>query len=228
MADQCVHSATLSAILCLALLHPAALPPHLLQAAWCRFQNTGPDRILCLLQDAALAVHTQDGDAHLIPLPGRFTGMWPLPQGVLLTVRGGVAWPASLCACIQAAPGGPASAGRQPVVELAAHALGAHTCPSMPLPARPPPPLPMQGAEGQGPCILVHPLENIQRVGVAGGGGGWGEREEVVWSSLEVPFLATFNPVRACTHAEALLARNAHTGCCVSKPSCILCAASLL
>lgn len=69
-----------------------------LQAGWCYFQNTGPDKILCLLQDAALTVYTQDGDSHIIPLPGRFTAMWPLPQGVLLTVSGlagmqeGVGW----------------------------------------------------------------------------------------------------------------------------------------
>lgn len=56
-------------------------------AAWCHFQNTGPDAVLCLLHDGALSCHTQDGDSHVIPLPGTFTGLWPLPQGVLLTVR---------------------------------------------------------------------------------------------------------------------------------------------
>ena len=59
-------------------------------AAWCFFQNTGRDAILCLLQHGVLSVHTQDGDCHTIPLPGSFSGLWPLPQGVLLTVS--VAW----------------------------------------------------------------------------------------------------------------------------------------
>lgn len=58
-----------------------------LRAAWCFFQNTGPEPILCLLHHGALSVHTQEGDSHLVPLPGTFTGLWPLPQGVLLTVR---------------------------------------------------------------------------------------------------------------------------------------------
>ncbi|KAL4443950.1 hypothetical protein ABPG75_011687 [Micractinium tetrahymenae] len=123
-----------------------------LRAAWCFFQNTGPEPILCLLHHGALSVHTQGGDWHAIPLPGAFTALWPLPQGVLLT-----------------------------------------------------------GAPEQGPCILVHPLENIQEVqmlgggaagaaggsatpGAAGGGaagGGWGEDERVVWSGVEVPYLVT-------------------------------------
>ena len=61
-------------------------------AAWCYFQNTGPDPILCLLhsEGAALSCYTQDGDSHVIPLTGSFTGLWPLPQGVLLTVGGTV------------------------------------------------------------------------------------------------------------------------------------------
>ncbi|GAB4821235.1 hypothetical protein N2152v2_008281 [Parachlorella kessleri] len=108
-----------------------------LKAAWAYFQNTGSDRIFCLLQDAAVTIYTQDGDSHIVPLPGRFTGLWPLPQGVLLT-----------------------------------------------------------GCKGQGPCILVHPLENIQQISAgpgSRGGGGWGDGEEVVWSSLEVPFLVTYN-----------------------------------
>lgn len=62
------------------------VPAPVLKAAWCIFQNTGPDAILCLLQLGVLSVHTQDGDSHTIPLPGSFTGLWPLPQGVLLTV----------------------------------------------------------------------------------------------------------------------------------------------
>lgn len=66
----------------------AAAP--VLTAAWCYFQNTGPDAILCLLHPAALSVYTQDGDSHIIPLPGNFTSLWPLPQGVLLTVGGRV------------------------------------------------------------------------------------------------------------------------------------------
>lgn len=58
----------------------------ILKAAWCFFQNTGPDAILCLLHPGVLSVFTQDGDSHTIPLPGHFSGLWPLPQGVLLTV----------------------------------------------------------------------------------------------------------------------------------------------
>ena len=60
---------------------------------------------------------------------------------------------------------------------------------------------PLQGAPGQGPCILVHPLENIQEVQMAAdrvsGGGGtfWDEGESVVWSGTEVPFLLTYNAV---------------------------------
>jgi len=61
-----------------------------MRAAWCFFQNTGPEPILCLLHPGgALSVFTHDGDSHVIPLPGSFTGLWPLPQGVLLTVRCG-------------------------------------------------------------------------------------------------------------------------------------------
>eukprot|EP00887_Chlorella_sp_A99_P005912 scaffold29.g5912.t1 len=99
-----------------------------LKAAWCHFQNTGPDAILCLLHAAALSVYTRDGDAHVIPLPAAFTAMWPLPQGLLLT-----------------------------------------------------------GAQGHGPCMLVHPLENIQEVEAAG--GSWDAEEGVVWSGSEVPYL---------------------------------------
>jgi hypothetical protein len=57
-----------------------------LKAAWCYFQNTGPDPILCLLHAGVLTVYTQDGDQHAVPLPGDFTELWALPQGVLLTV----------------------------------------------------------------------------------------------------------------------------------------------
>ena len=64
-----------------------AAPAPVLAAAWAFFQNTGPDAILCLLHSGALSVYTQDGDSHLVPLPGAFTAVWPLPQGVLLTVR---------------------------------------------------------------------------------------------------------------------------------------------
>lgn len=40
-----------------------------------------------------------------------------------------------------------------------------------------------QGAPAHGPCILVHPLEAVQEVEMAGGagGGGWGEDERVAW-----------------------------------------------
>ena len=63
-----------------------AVAAPVIKAAWCFFQNTGPDAILCLLHPASLSVFTQDGDSHVIPLPASFTGLWPLPQGVLLTV----------------------------------------------------------------------------------------------------------------------------------------------
>jgi hypothetical protein len=59
-----------------------------LQAAWCYFQNTGSDAILCLLHPSLLSLYTVDGDYHTVPLPGHFTALWPLPQGVLLTVSG--------------------------------------------------------------------------------------------------------------------------------------------
>lgn len=168
MSDQSVHSATLSATLCLALLHPAALPPHhLLQAAWCRFQNTGPDCILCLLQDAALAVHTQDGDAHLIPLPGRFTGMWPLPQGVLLTVR--AAWhgqrrcvPASrLRLARQHRRAGSRSLSLRPMPSALTHA---HPCPN-------PPPTPPPTHAGRRGARSLHPGAPAGEHPARGGGG---------------------------------------------------------
>lgn len=41
-----------------------------------------------------------------------------------------------------------------------------------------------QGAAAHGPCILVHPLEAVQEVEMAGGSsgaGGWDEDERVVW-----------------------------------------------
>ncbi|EFN54662.1 hypothetical protein CHLNCDRAFT_135253 [Chlorella variabilis] len=119
------------------------VPAPVLKAAWCIFQNTGPDAILCLLQLGVLSVHTQDGDSHTIPLPGSFTGLWPLPQGVLLT-----------------------------------------------------------GAAAQGPCILAHPLENIQEVqmqpaaagaAASGSSSGWDTQEQVVWSGVEVPYIVTHN-----------------------------------
>ena len=68
----------------------------------------------------------------------------------------------------------------------------------------------VQGSAAQGPCILVHPLENIQEVQqqqqqqqqqLGGGGGGsgggfWEEAEQVVWSGTDVPYLVTHNTVR--------------------------------
>lgn len=42
----------------------------------------------------------------------------------------------------------------------------------------------LQGAAAHGPCILVHPLEAVQEVEMAGGSsaaGGWDEEERVVW-----------------------------------------------
>lgn len=50
-----------------------------------------------------------------------------------------------------------------------------------------------QGSAGQGACILVHPLENIQPV--AADGGTWSGDELVVWSSIDIPYLLTFNQV---------------------------------
>ena len=92
-------------------------------------------------------------------------------------------------------------------------------------PAPPPLPLPakvLQGAASQGPCILVHPLENIQEVQMAAGssssgggnggeardgsgaGGGWDEQERVVWSGAEVPYLVTHNTVGGAVGGWAL------------------------
>lgn len=59
----------------------------ILQVQWCRFENTGLDTILCMLHGMSLSVHTQDGDMHSIPLPDEYSAMWPLPRGLLLTVR---------------------------------------------------------------------------------------------------------------------------------------------
>ena len=180
-----------------------------LNAAWCFFQNTGPDAILCLLHPGALSVYTQDGDSHIVPLPGHFSRLWPLPQGVLLTVS-------CLSAYLPAAPGVPA--GRpSAVLELVCVRVV-------------PPPQPncdhhlmhcaavyraVQGSAVQGPCILVHPLENIQEVQQqvaperqqqrGGGGGFWDEAEQVVWSGSDVPYLVTHNTVRraVCSSRES-------------------------
>jgi hypothetical protein len=63
-----------------------------------------------------------------------------------------------------------------------------------------PPYLELQGAAAQGPCILVHPLENIQEVqlqvaAAAPHADDWDMEEQVVWSSVEVPYLVTHNTV---------------------------------
>lgn len=62
----------------------------------------------------------------------------------------------------------------------------------------------MQGAAAQGPCILAHPLENIQEVqmqpaaagaAASGSSSGWDTQEQVVWSGVEVPYIVTHNTV---------------------------------
>lgn len=79
-----------------------------------------------------------------------------------------------------------------------------------PPPDLPPAPLAWpQGAPAHGPCILTHPLENIQAVAMAdaplGGGAGWDEEEQVVWSGVEVPYLVTHSAVSVvCVLSGAL------------------------
>ena len=176
-----------------------AVAGPVLRAAWCYFQNTGPDAILCLLHDGALSCYTQDGDCHAIPLPGHFTGLWPLPQGVLLTVRcweelrGHSLGPAAAClhcprcrCCIPP----PSHQARRPAPHNA------------PAPAPWPRPA-LQGAPEHGPCILMHPLENIQEVEMAEGApGAWDAEARVVWSGAEVPYLVTHNAVSWAAGAE--------------------------
>ncbi len=185
-----------------------------LRAAWCFFQNTGPEPVLCLLHHGALSVHTHGGDVHHIPLPGAFTALWPLPQGVLLTVRSGGSHTGR--GRTPGACGGAAAGEGQPQAAFLLTEAALVMLKRIPLFLGG---LLTQGAPEQGPCILVHPLENIQEVqmagpgstgaagtaggsatpGVAGGGGavggGWGEGEQVVWSGVEVPYLVTHNVV---------------------------------
>lgn len=154
-------------------------PAPVLAAAWCHFQNTGPDPILCLLHSGSLGVYTQDGDCHAVPLPGAFTGLWPLPQGVLLTVRKlwgwEVCWPMHVMLS-DAKHHGMWCSGHcaaRPAWRAAAPKSSAMLMPDM-----------LQGAAAHGPCILVHPLEAVQEVEMAGGSsaaGGWDEEERVVW-----------------------------------------------
>jgi hypothetical protein len=58
------------------------------QAAWCRFQDEDEDEdaSICVLHDSFLTVFAPSGEAHIVPLPERFAALWPLPQGVLLSV----------------------------------------------------------------------------------------------------------------------------------------------
>ena len=190
----------------------------IIKAAWCYFQNTGPDAILCLLHAGALSVYTQDGDSHIIPLPGTFTAMWPLPQGLLLTVRlllwggkGGpwlfAAVPAGLFECSHGRVGPscaplPLTSIRQPVL-MALVPRWRRQCAMYHRSCR----AGVQGAVGHGPCILVHPLENIQAVVASPDGGSWDADESVVWSGTEVPFLVTYNKARASLRAAAVRVR---------------------
>jgi hypothetical protein len=49
----------------------------------------------------------------------------------------------------------------------------------------------LQGIRNQAPLLLSHPLEPL----AVANPGGWGPDEEIVWSSTEVPYMATYNQV---------------------------------
>jgi hypothetical protein len=52
----------------------------------------------------------------------------------------------------------------------------------------------MQGGRNTTPHVLLHPLENVEAVQVAKGGIAAGE--EILWTSLDLPYLVSFNRVR--------------------------------
>jgi Anaphase-promoting complex subunit 1 len=58
-----------------------------LSAAWARFEEGGPEAVLCLLQPLALMLYTLEGEAQCVPLPAAFSTLWALPKGLMLTVR---------------------------------------------------------------------------------------------------------------------------------------------
>ena len=51
-----------------------------------------------------------------------------------------------------------------------------------------------QGGAGVRPSVLPHPLEELQAVGVEG--GAW-QGNSVLWAAREVPYVASYSPVRA-------------------------------
>ena len=55
------------------------------------------------------------------------------------------------------------------------------------------------------PSVLPHPLEQLQAAAVEG--GAW-QGETLVWASRELPYLATYSPVRARSGALPLLGRT--------------------
>ena len=63
-----------------------------MQAAWVLFAETGQARILCILQPTLLTTCTLDGELQTVPNVEKFTRLWPLCRGLLLTVSTCVAW----------------------------------------------------------------------------------------------------------------------------------------
>ncbi|KAK9828929.1 hypothetical protein WJX72_002853 [[Myrmecia] bisecta] len=55
------------------------------RVAWCHFQDSGDEPVLCLLQPSVLTTYALDGELQTVPLPAHFTNMWALPEGLLLT-----------------------------------------------------------------------------------------------------------------------------------------------
>ncbi len=53
----------------------------------------------------------------------------------------------------------------------------------------------MQGGRSTVPHVLLHPLENVEAVQLAEGGTAAGET--IVWTSLDLPYLASYNEVRS-------------------------------
>ncbi|CAD7696275.1 unnamed protein product [Ostreobium quekettii] len=62
-------------------------PAPVLQAAWCNFECYGESSVLCFLHERSISIYCLSGQVQDTPfeIHQKFTAMWPLPQGVLLT-----------------------------------------------------------------------------------------------------------------------------------------------
>lgn len=188
------------------------------QAAWVYFHEFGTQPVLCLLHKVAVTTILRTGEVHETPLLQPCTSMWALKQGLLLlvselephchaiAVRAAVLPKCQCCCC--PAPNN-TLAMSNPVTSHAQQVH--HTCWSnhpicrgsfvciicyTQLNAV------LQGPEHSSVSLLSHPLEDARPVvadcclrdsGPATYTGWSGE--QVVWSSTQLPYVATYNEV---------------------------------